>query len=144
MRWVAKRVPRGDAWRVDAEGREVTVHVAPGAELLTRLERAAADALGLAVTPPPSPRYRVTREEYSHGDLFELEQDTIWRVVDAATSRPLLEWRGGTSHHLEGGGWSEATGAHGVDDVQLSVDGNHALVWDSDVVTCRPLADFLP
>jgi len=147
MCWTAKRdrdSSTPDTWHVDADGRALTVEVKSGAGLLTRLERAVLDALGVPVEPPSSPRYRVTREEYSHGDLFELEQDTIWRVVDVATGQPLLEWRGGTSHHLEGGGWSEATSAHGIDDLRLSVDGLHALVRDSDVVTCRPPSDVLP
>jgi hypothetical protein len=142
MRWVAKRVAEGDAWHVDADGREVTVHVALGAELLPRLERAVADALGVTLAPPPSPpAWRVKEEAYSHGDLYELEQDTSWTVVNERTGQPLWEFRGGTSHVLEGGGWSAATGSHGCDEVVLGADGRHVLARDSDEVKCHPLAE---
>jgi len=143
VEWTARNIvagDRADAWDVETDGTAVEVRVPPGPDLLRRLEHAVSDALGVAVRPAPeTPRWRIEESEYSHGDIFELEQDTIWTVVDAVSGTPLLEFRGGTSHVLEGGQWSAATGAHGVDEVILGADGLHVLVRDSSEVTCHPL-----
>jgi len=145
VKWTARNIgagDRADAWDVEGGGATVEVRVPPGPHLLHRLEHAVSDALGVPARPAAEPpRWRIEESAYSHGDIFELEQDTIWTVVDAVGGTPLWEFRGGTSHVLEGGQWSAATGAHGVDEVILGADGLHVLVRDSREVTCHPLPD---
>ena len=143
MKWTARNIADGDRtdlWRVEGDGVTVDVRVPPGLDLVARLDRAIAGALDEpAIRPPEPPLWRIEESDYSHGDIFELERDTIWTVVDAVANTPRWEFRGGTSHVLEGGQWSEATGSHGCDEVVLSADGRHVLVRNSDEVECRPL-----
>ena len=143
MKWTARNIVEGDpadAWRVESDGRPVEVRVPPGPELLPRLEQAVSERLGVPMRAPPDPaRYRIKVSSDSHGDLFELEQDTVWTVVDESSGKPLWEFRGGTSHVLEAGSWSVAIGSHGCDEVVLGADGLHVLVRDSGEVTCHPL-----
>ncbi len=144
MRWAATRASREGygSWRVEAVGRTIEVKVPLGEDLLHRLERAVLEALGVPLRPPPSPpRYGIRLSTHSHGDLFELEVDTVWTGVDEAAGKPLWEFRGGTSHVMEGGGWSAATGAHGCDEVALGADGLHVLARDNDRVDCHPLPE---
>jgi hypothetical protein len=140
MQWTARRLGDTDLWRVDAGESAVEVRVEPGQDLLRRLDVALRAALGVAEEPDPG-RFRLEVREHAHGDLFELEQDTIWTVVEVATGRTVIELRGGTSHEFRAGTWSEAIGAHGVDDVALSADGRDVLVRDGGVVTIEPLPD---
>ena len=147
MQWTATNIVRaepGEAserWRVDADRAVFEVRVPPGPDVVPRLACVVAEWLGAPLAlPPDPPRWRIEASGYSHGDLFELEQDTIWTVVDALTGAPLWEFRGGTSHVLEGGQWS-ATGSHGCDEVILAPDGRHVLVRDGNEVTCRPLPE---
>ena len=145
VKWTARNSvvdDRADGWHVETDGTAVDVRVPPGPDLLHRLEIAVREMLGVPVRPAPEPPlWRIDESEYSHGDIFELERDTIWTVVDAVSGTPLWEFRGGTSHVLEGGQWSAATGSHGVDEVVLGADGLHVLARDSNEVTCHPLPD---
>jgi len=71
--------------------------------------------------------------------MYEVEQDMAWTVVDDIAGKPLWEFRGDTSHALEGGQWSVSTGSHGWDEVALGADRLRVLARDSDEVTCHPL-----
>ena len=141
--WTAQRIANAEGaevWQAVVNGRTLDVRVAPGLENCLTVERAVEDALGAApAARRPKPRYRIDVSDYAHGDLFELEQDTIWTVVLVATGRPLWEFRGGTSHDFRGGTWSPAKGSHGVDEVVLGADGLHVLVRNSGTVTCYRL-----
>ena len=143
MKWTALRIQdaeQSDLWRVRTSRRMVEVRVLPGPDLVLRLEKAVAEQLGRPLRPPPEPaRWSIEVSSWSHGDIFELEQDTVWTVVDQSSGKPLWEFTGGTSHVLEGGAWSASTGAHGVDEVTLGADGRHVLARNSDEVTCWPL-----
>ena len=148
MEWTATNIAEAesgelaDRWRVESDRAVFEVLVPPGPDVVARLARAVAERLGVpAADPPEPPRWRIDESSYSHGDLFELEQDTIWTVVDTLRGAPLWEFRGGTSHVLESGQWSAATGSHGCDEVILAPDGRHVLVRDGNEVTCRPLPE---
>lgn len=47
------------------------------------------------MAPSPTPRYTVQIEEGSgHGDLYELERSTYYRVVDRRTQQVVLSFEG--------------------------------------------------
>ncbi|HEY7610857.1 MAG TPA: hypothetical protein VIF14_16635 [Alphaproteobacteria bacterium] len=53
------------------------------------------------------PRLKVVIEEGpAHGDLYELEQTTFFRVVDTRTNEIVLAFEGEMEARLEGGMWS--------------------------------------
>jgi hypothetical protein len=54
------------------------------------------------------PRFKVELEEGpSHGDLYELEQTTFFRVIDTRTGKVVLAFEGEMSARLDGGLWSD-------------------------------------
>ena len=142
MKWIAKQhqFPDGPTWTVTAGHRTFDVDVAPGPRRLLRLERAVNDALGQPVARPPSPpRWRIDERVHSGGGLFMLEETTYWTIVDAIAEESRWEFSGEASSTFSGGGWVSDGGGSGVDEVILGADGGHALVRDSDKVTCYPL-----
>ncbi len=60
------------------------------------------------MTGPAPPRFRVEVEEGpAHGDLYELEQTTFFRVIDTRTGKVVLALEGEMSARLDGGVWSD-------------------------------------
>jgi len=57
---------------------------------------------------PEAPRFTVEVEEGpAHGDLYELEQTTYFRVIDRTTGAAVLTFEGEMSARLDGGLWSD-------------------------------------
>ncbi len=81
------------------------------------------------------PRFRVDqREGRSHGDLYELEQDFFFDVIDTATEKAVMTFEGHNSGSYSSEsptGWRE-TNYTGVRTVEISKDGRFALVYEGD------------
>ena len=76
--------------------------------------------------------YRVdSREGSAHGDLYELEQDYFFDVVDVATQKVVMTFEGHYSGSYTGSCWKE-TNYVGVRKVEISEDGCFALVYEGD------------
>ena len=68
------------------------------------------------------PRYRVEVEEGpAHGDLYELEQMTFFRVIDTCSNTVILAYAGEMSARLDGGVWSDHQYS-GVSDLIVAPD----------------------
>jgi hypothetical protein len=68
-----------------------------------------------------------------HGDLYELEQTTTYRVVDTQSQEVVLEFHGEMEARLstDTGLWDDYR-TYGVCDVRLSPDGQVVLVEHCD------------
>ncbi|MBM4346410.1 MAG: hypothetical protein FJ100_23790 [Deltaproteobacteria bacterium] len=133
--WEARKSPNTGRWHARTGDRQAELEVADGVDLLLRLDAAVRAAVGLSTDPcTATPRLTVRAQSYSHGDLYELEEDTIWTVSDRGT--PVWQFRGGDSYDYDGSGWAGPTGSHGVDEVVVAADGAHVLVREGGEVTC--------
>jgi hypothetical protein len=80
------------------------------------------------VSEVPQPRFRVEVEEGpSHGDLYELEQTTFYRVIDTRSNEAVMTFEGEMEARLDGGMWAHHRYS-GVCDVSIATDADFALV----------------
>ena len=76
----------------------------------------------------PRPRFMVEVEEGPyHGDLYELEQTTFYRVVDTRTGREVMRFEGEMSARLDGGNWVDHQYS-GVREVVIAPDARAVIV----------------
>ena len=60
------------------------------------------------MSQPPATRYEVQVEEGAgHGDLYELEQTTYYRVIDTRSQSVVLTFEGELSASFSGGQWTD-------------------------------------
>lgn len=98
---------------------------AQGAVLATCLGyRAQLPAPGLTAEE----RYEIVTQTRDHGDIYELEQDTTYYIVDRRTGQAVLEFR---SHDFStyNGTWEHQSSA-GVSSVEITADGRHVRVCE--------------
>jgi len=83
----------------------------------------------LRPTPASGHRWRIRVERGSgHGDLYELEHDIYFAVLDWTTKERVLRFQGESWQKMAGaGGWSSPV-LSGVLEVELGPDGRHVLV----------------
>ena len=83
----------------------------------------------------PKRRFKVEVEEGpAHGDLYELEQTTFYRVVDTRSKKVVMIFEGEMEARLSGGMWSdhrhsgacEVTIAPDERSVRVKYHGGHA------------------
>lgn len=75
------------------------------------------------------PDWRVEREEYPHGGLFELELTTTWRVFHRSAEEPVYVFTDTAEYDHGGGGWVLRRDAKLVD---VTVDPDRPVVWLHD------------
>ena len=51
---------------------------------------------------PAASRFEVVTQTHDHGDIYELEQDTIYYVVDRRTGQAVMEFRSRDSSTYDG------------------------------------------
>lgn len=90
------------------------------------------------------PRYRIDqREGNAHGDLYELEQDFFFDVVDTTTEKIVMTFEGSYSGVLDSEGYSHGwreTNYVGARKVEISPDGRFVLVYEGDNPQPRKVA----
>ncbi len=75
------------------------------------------------------PTYRIQPREHEHGDLYELEIDRAWDVINEETGEVVMTFSGESSSEYKGGpGW-EGGGSSGVTKVELAEDGASVRVY---------------
>jgi hypothetical protein len=82
----------------------------------------------------PAGRFEVVVEQgVPHGDLYELEQTTCYRVIDAHSGTVVLTFQGQIEAALsrDTGLWEDYR-LTGVSDVALALDGRSAIVTYHD------------
>jgi hypothetical protein len=87
-----------------------------------------------AMTEHRSRRFQVVAEEDPpHGDLYELEQTTTYRVVDTRTGQTVMTFRGEMRASLSRttGMWDDY-GYSGVREIAIAPDGESVVVTDWD------------
>lgn len=75
---------------------------------------------------PAVSRFEVVTQTHDHGDIYELEQDTIYYVVDRRTGQAVMEFRS-RDYSTYDGTWQHQS-ASGVAGVTVCADGTHVRV----------------
>ncbi len=86
---------------------------------------------------PDEARYEVVTQIRDHGDVYELEHDTTYFVVDRTTKQAVLEFRG-TDFSTYNGTW-EYQYSTGVSFVALSEDGRSVRVKEAGIERVVPI-----
>lgn len=84
------------------------------------------------------PTYRVVYRRHSHGDLFEIEVDEVYEVVDEHGA-VVRRYEASSSGRYEGGPDWAMEGTSGVTSVELTEDGRAVRVRRGGVETIEPL-----
>lgn len=86
---------------------------------------------------PAASRFEVVTQTHDHGDIYELEQDTIYYVVDRRTGQAVMEFRG-HDYSTYDGTWQHQSSS-GVASVTVSADGTHVLVREAGAEQRLPI-----
>lgn len=86
---------------------------------------------------PAASRFEVVTQTHDHGDIYELEQDTIYYVVDRRTGQAVMEFRSRDSSTYDGT-WQHQSSS-GVASVTVSAAGTHVRVVEDGAERLLPI-----